>query len=211
MIYSISRFIFFVLSKLFFGVTAVGVENIPKKGGFILASNHVSYLDPALVGIFCSKRLSFMARESLFENPILGWWCSAVGVIPLKRNAADLSALKEAMRRLKNGEGIVLFPEGTRQPAGASFGRPLAGVGFLAEKLRSPVVPVYVQGAENAAPKGTKLFRITKISVYYGKPFYIEEGMEYQQAADLIMNEIKQLAALHQQMKSNKIPNEGGF
>jgi len=190
MLYCISRFLCFLIFKIVFRFEVWGREYIPEKGGFILASNHVSYLDPVAVGIACPRRLNFMARHDLFFNHWFSWFISKVGAFPVKRDSADLSALKEAMRRIRNGEPLVLFPEGSRRFNGTSA-EPQAGIGFLAMKLNVPVVPALIKGTETALPKGAKFIRPAKVSVYFGKQILIERGLSYQAVAQTIMESIK--------------------
>lgn len=192
MIHYISRFIFFVTAKLLFGVRIYGRENIPKKGGFILASNHASYLDPPIVGSSCPRVLKYMARHDLFNNRLLAWWLNAVGCFPVKRDSADLSALKQAMRYVRDGYGLILFPEGTRAEEGEIL-RAQPGVGFLVDKLNVPVIPAFIKGSQGALPKGAKRIHLCKISVYFGKQICIERGKNYQEVADQILENIRAL------------------
>jgi 1-acyl-sn-glycerol-3-phosphate acyltransferase len=122
-----------------------GKKHIPKVGGFILASNHVSYLDPIALGVSSPRKLNYMARHDLFFNHWFSWLLSSVGSFPVKRDSADTSAIKEAMRRLTNGEPLVLFPEGSRRFNGKSS-EPQPGIGFLASKLNIPVIPAFIKG-----------------------------------------------------------------
>src|SRR3989338_2002179 len=135
MTHYICRFICFLISKIFFRISAQGRKNMPKKGGFILASNHVSYLDPVMVGVACPRKLNYMARHDLFSNHFFSFWLYNVGAFPLIRKTGYISALKEAIKRLNDGEGLILFPEGGRVENITSNKRPLAGVGFLASKV----------------------------------------------------------------------------
>jgi len=170
-----------------------GRKYIPKKGGFILAANHVSYLDPVAVGVACPRRLNFMARHDLFCNHWFSWFMSAVGAFPIKRDSADLSALKEAMRRVRSGEPLVLFPEGSRRFNGTST-EPQPGIGFLAARLNVPVIPALIKGTDKALPKGAKFIFPAKVSVYFGKQILIERGMSYQDVAQTIMKNINSLS-----------------
>jgi len=192
--YKFSRFILLAAFKALFRIEGKGRENIPKKGGFILACNHVSHLDPPALGIACPRRLTFMAKEELFSNPVLSEWLRAVEVLPIKRGSADISALKSAMKHIKSGKGVALFPEGGRQDAKSLPVKPLAGVGFLAAKLNVPVIPAFIKGTEKALPKGAKFIRPAKIRVYFGKEINIERGMPYQDIAQMIMANIRQLS-----------------
>jgi len=193
MVYFFSRFLSLILFKIAFRFKAFGKKNIPKRGAFILASNHISYLDPIALGIACPRKLNFMARHDLFSNYLFSKWLSCVGVFPVKRNSADLSALKEAMRRLKNGAGLVLFPEGSRGFEGDS-NQPQPGIGFLAAKLNVPVVPAFVKGSQEALPRGAKFIKPVEVSVYFGKQIIIERRMPYQDIAGLIMENIRHLS-----------------
>jgi 1-acyl-sn-glycerol-3-phosphate acyltransferase len=194
MVYSISKAICAIIFKILFRIKVCGREYIPKRGAFILASNHVSYLDPPALGIACPRKLNYMARHDLFSFPLASWWFSAVGVFPVKRNSADILAFKTAMRRLKNGEGLLLFPEGTRQETAGLFGNPEPGIGFLASKFNCPVIPAFVRGTEKAFAKGAKFIAPKKIFVYFGKQIHIERGLPYQTVAKLIMENIRHLA-----------------
>ncbi|MDD5729913.1 MAG: lysophospholipid acyltransferase family protein [Candidatus Omnitrophica bacterium] len=193
MLHDVCKALILILSKIFFRLSITGVENIPKKGGFILASNHVSYLDPLVVGASCRRKLGYMARHDLFLVPVLKDWLYAVGAFPVKRGTADFSAMKEAMRRVKEGKGLLLFPEGKRMEEG-QIGEPSAGIGFLAAKLGVPVIPAFIKGSEKALPKHSKFIHPHKISVCFGTQIPIERGLPYQDIAENIMKKIRQLS-----------------
>jgi len=193
MAYRFSRLILLVLLKLFFGFKVQGREFIPKRGGFILAANHVSYLDPIAVGAACPRNVHFMAKDSLFNHAFLNGWLKAVGVIPVKRNSADTSAIKTALRLVYSGQSLGLFPEGTRRTEVDMYLNPEPGVGFLAAKGKVPVIPVFVSGTFKAMPRQAHSLRLARISVRFGKEIHIERGKPYQEISDLIMASIKQL------------------
>lgn len=193
MVYSFCRFLSFLILKLFFHIEVKGRENIPTKGGFIVASNHVSFMDPIAVGVASPRALNYMARHDLFCNPLFGWLIAHCNSFPVKRNSADFSALREAMRRVKSGGGLAIFPEGSRKADGESL-EPQAGIGFLASKLNVPVVPAFVKGTEIALPRGTKKLKAAKISVNFGEKIHIERGRSYQDIAATIMSSIKKLS-----------------
>lgn len=180
--------------KTFFKMKVKGAENIPKRGGFILASNHLSFLDPLAVGAACPRPLNFMARDTLFRHPVFGRMIRAVDAFPVKRDSADLAALKEAMRRVRKGRGLALFPEGTRQTGKTVLDKPQAGIGFLAAKLNVPVIPAYVRGTDQALPKQAKFIRKAQICVSFGKQISIEGRMPYEDIAMRIMDDIRHLA-----------------
>jgi 1-acyl-sn-glycerol-3-phosphate acyltransferase len=195
MLFNLGRFLFKIFYKTFFRLEVSGLKNIPRGQGFILASNHVSYLDPTVLGVACPAALNFMAKEELFKNPFFGWILRKVHAFPLRRGAADLSAIKEAMRRVKRGQALLIFPEGTRQ-AGGKLGQPQAGIGFLAEKLSVPIVPAFVRGTDKALGPGAKFIRLQKISVHFGKQIDVERRPAYQDTAFKVMEAIRHLSCL---------------
>jgi 1-acyl-sn-glycerol-3-phosphate acyltransferase len=196
MIYAIGRFLFFSVFKLFFHFKVFGRQNIPRRGGFLLACNHVSYLDPIVFGCACPRYLSFMARDTLFKARFFGWLLMRVRAFPLKRNAADLGAIKEALRRLKRQEGLLLFPEGTRT-VGGKIGRGHAGVGFLARKSGVPVVPAFVRGTDIVLSKTDKQLRRAPITVWFAEPLMLSAGSgeSDEDFAGRVMNRIAELKA----------------
>ena len=160
---------------MFFRVRAYGRENVPNKGAFLLISNHQSYLDPIFCGVPLSRHLSFLARESLFSNWFFGRLISSVNAIPLKLDAADVSAMKKVIGRLKDGKGVCLFPEGTRAPDGriAAF-KP--GLGLLCRRGGAAVVPVVIDGAFECWPRHKKIFSGGSVSVCYGQAIAAEQA-----------------------------------
>lgn len=193
MVYIILRFLSFLILKVIFRLEVRGREYIPKKGAFILAANHLSYLDPVVLGAACGRKLNFMAKHSLFLNPFFARLLPLLNVFPVKRDSADLFALKEAMRRIKKGGGLLLFPQGRRVEKGAEFDKPHPGIGFLADKLDVTVIPAFVRGTGDALPKGARFIRPGKISVCFGKQVYIKKDLSYQDNAQLVMEEIRHL------------------
>ncbi len=194
MVYRFSRFLAGIIARAFFHLKAQGIENIPKKGAFILASNHLSYLDPGIVAVACPRRLNFIAKEDLFTvHPFFSWWLRNVDVIPVKRNAADISAFKESMRRLAAGKALLIFPEGSRQKGGV-LGNPEVGVGFLAAKSNAPVIPVFIKGTDNALPRDAKKLHFCTVTISFGKQIPLERRMPYQDLALEVMNGIRHLS-----------------
>lgn len=193
MFYSTLRFISFVILKTLMRLKVQGSDNIPEKGGFILASNHVSYLDPVALGVACKRKLNYMAKQELFRGPLSSRFFRMLHCFPVKRDSADLSAMKEAMRRVRAGGGLLLFPEGSRRFGSDSQG-PYAGIGFLTAKLNVPVIPAFVKGTDKALAPGAKFIRLTGVSVCFGKQISIERRMPYQDIARQIMDNIRHLS-----------------
>jgi 1-acyl-sn-glycerol-3-phosphate acyltransferase len=151
------------------GATYVGLENIPATGGVILASNHISFADPPLVGCGTRRQVHYMAKEQLFKPPFFGWWMHAVGSFPVRRGAPDRRALKRAIELLNEGRVVGIFPEGTRSEDGG-LQEPELGIGLIALKSRAPVVPVAVIGTDKALPPHSKRMHRHPMTAIYGKP-----------------------------------------
>ena len=165
--YYVVRFFLWLFFRMGFGMEVQGRSHIPRRGGFVLASNHLSYFDPPLLGAACSRRLSFMAQAQLFDHPLLGAFMRGVHVIPLQRGEADMGAIREAVRRLRRGDAVAIFPEGGRQLSG-QLGTARGGVGLLAVMANVPIVPVLVRGTFEALPPGSSRLKPAKIRVAFG-------------------------------------------
>lgn len=159
-----------------------------------MAGNHVSYLDPPAFGVACPRGMHFMARDTLFKKKFFGRLLRSVHAFPLKRNAADVGALKEALRLLKSGTGLLLFPEGTRT-VGGELGKPQAGVGFLVRKSGVPVIPAYIEGSNKALPKQEKKIHFFQsVEVRIGEPFYPDTGkLTDEEISAKVMEKIREL------------------
>ena len=169
MAYALTKLICWLVFRLRHGFSVTGQEHVPRRGPFILATNHVSFLDPPVVGTACPRRVYFMARADLFRQPLLGLFLRSVGVIPLRRGEADVAAMREALAHLRAGKPVAIFPEGTRQLSGR-LGAAKRGVGVLADLARVPVVPAYVSGTYEALPPQATRLRPAKIRVAFGRP-----------------------------------------
>jgi len=192
MIYWIVYFLTKVVSWMFFPFTAHQTRHIPRQGGFILASNHISNLDPVLLGICSVRRINFMAKIELFKGA-LGYILTRLGSFPVKRGEADLGAMKEALKRLKNGRVILIFVEGTRR-IGNAPSKAQAGAGFLAMKSGVPVVPVYLKGTDQVMAPGTKSLKRGPVSATFGEPFFVNDAPSYEEASQRILDKIYALA-----------------
>jgi 1-acyl-sn-glycerol-3-phosphate acyltransferase len=170
----LARWICRVFCILFFRVRTYGRENVPDKGAFVLVSNHQSYLDPILCGGPIKRRVSFLARDSLFANWFFGGLISSVGTIPVKQGEADISAMRKVIGKLKDGGGVCLFPEGTRLIDGkiTPF-KP--GFGLLCRRGGAAVVPVVIDGAFECWPRHKRIFSPGSIFVYYGEAISAEQ------------------------------------
>jgi 1-acyl-sn-glycerol-3-phosphate acyltransferase len=155
------------------GYRARGIERLAPGGGLLLI-NHQSYLDPLLVGLPLSRPVSFLARDSLLRVPVLGPFLRATYVMPINREAAGTESLREAIRRMRHGFLVGLFPEGTRTPDGR-LGDLKPGFVALVRRAGVPVYPVGIAGAFEAMPRSSPWLRPKPIRVVFGEPFAAEE------------------------------------
>lgn len=187
MIYRFSRFICLVFCRIFLRLTVRGRECIPADGPFILAANHVSYLDPVVVGTATRRTLCFLAKEELFRVPLLGKWIRMVGVVPIRRDNADIRALKAALSALKSGRPVALFPEGRRH----EVEKPKAGVGFLYRKSGVPVIAAHISGTERAFPPEAKMIRPCRVTVTFSRMDNIAPDDDYEAISRKVFIRIK--------------------
>lgn len=171
MIYSILK----TLLKLIFLVTLrmryEGTENIPKEGPLVIASNHVSLLDPPVLGTCSTRKVHFMAKQELFV-PLLGFIYRTLGAFPVRRGGADRAAIKHGIDILQSGKVLAIFPEGTRSKTG-KLGKAEPGALMMASKARAAIVPSCVIGTDFR-----RQGRIwPKVTVRFGKPIYFPEGV----------------------------------
>ena len=171
MIYSVLK----TLLKLIFLVTLrmryEGTENIPAEGPLVIASNHVSLLDPPVLGTCSTRKVHFMAKQELFV-PVLGFIYKTLGAFPVRRGGADRTAIKHGIDILQSGKVLAIFPEGTRSKTG-KLGKAAPGALMMASKARAAIVPSCVIGTDFR-----RQGRIwPKVTVRFGKPIYFPEGV----------------------------------
>ncbi len=186
------RIVFF----LFFRVRVIGKANIPKNGGFIAASNHISGADPAFTYMFLKTPIHYMSKQELFKNPYIGWIFKHLNGFPVTRGTANKRAVEYAIKVVEQGNVLGIFPEGTRskdftpQP-------PKTGVALIARETKAGVLPVSIYSAEKIKP-------FCKITVRFGQMIPCEtfgfgngvKSDELKVASGLIMDSIIALWAL---------------
>ena len=144
-----------------------GIENIPKSSGFVVASNHGSNFDPPLLSAALQRPIAYMAKEELFEVPILKQAIELYGAYPVKRGAVDRTTIRAALAYLEQGWGVGLFLSGTRTPDGRVLdAKP--GAALIAAKAQVPILPVCLWGNHLIEEKGKKLPRSTPITIRIG-------------------------------------------
>ncbi len=177
-----------IISLIFYPCQVIGRQNVPRQGGFILASNHESNIDPMLLPVVCPRQMRFMAKDSLFSNPVLGAIIRTGGGFPVKRGRADRGALSEFLRQLELGYPVLIFPQGTRGGE-----KPQAGVGFLAVKSGKPVLPTLIEGTEKVLPKGVAFLQRHAVKVTFGKPIIFAPDEAPEVVTEKIMAAIRGL------------------
>ncbi|MEA1965482.1 MAG: lysophospholipid acyltransferase family protein [Candidatus Aerophobetes bacterium] len=169
--YSLLWKLAFIIFKAFFGIKIQGEENIPSVGGVILASNHLSYLDPIVIALLTRRKINFMAKEELFKNSLFSFLIGSLGAFPLKRGGFDGAAYKKALYILREGKVLVLFPEGTRRQKKGEISSLQKGAARIALSAGVPLVPIAIQGTDKVLPRGKKMVRRAKINVRIGELF----------------------------------------
>ena len=188
-----------LLARVFFRMRVVHPERMVESGPLILAVNHTSFFDPPLAGI-CSRRgVYYLARKTLLQWPFFGPLFPAMNVIPVERDGNDISALREVIKKIREGNGVVLFPEGTRSKDG-NIQPARAGIGFVIAKTGAPVLPMRIFGAYDAFPKNSKRLHFARITVVIGEPlFFSPDDLDsatretYQTLSDRVMEAIAAL------------------
>ena len=146
-----------------------GIAHIPREGGVLLISNHVSFLDPVIIGSAANREIHFMARSTAFDIPGLGKLISVYNAYPVNRGAPDLGALRRTISLLQDGNVVLMFPEGTRSVDG-TLGKARDGACFIAHRAGVPTIPVFHSGAERVLPRNSKRLRRSKLRVIFGEP-----------------------------------------
>jgi len=132
--------------SVFTGWQVSGRRHVPRTGSLIVASNHISFWDPPLVGSALPREIHYLAKDELFRTPVLGRLIASLNAIPIRRGVADLSGLSRALDTLRAGEALLMFPEGSRMGDGELHpARP--GVGMMAVHGDAPIVPCFISGS----------------------------------------------------------------
>ncbi len=174
MLYAILHILSKPIFGIFFRLTSYGIENIPEKGGAIIAPNHQSFLDIPIVGSAMPRKMCTLGKKEFIESRKGAWFYRRMGGIPIDRGSTDLKDLRFAINALKQGNLLLLFPEGTRSINGR-VGYIRKGAIFLSYKSLVPVVPVGIAGTEKALPKNARFPKPVHIVVTFGKPIRLWE------------------------------------
>lgn len=165
MLYKFTCFLVRWYYKIFFFARITGLENIPEEGGFAFCGNHKSNHDAPLVASLVKKRMNFLSKKELCDAPVIGKFVKKIGAISIDRDKKDIAAIKESLRVMKAGMGLMVFPQGTRmKKVTPESVKP--GILSMAHKSGVPVIPFGIAGE-------FKLFSGVKVNI--GKPITVEE------------------------------------
>ena len=207
-VYRIGYTFFKTAARLFFRYRVVHRERLEGLGGCMIAANHASFLDPPMVGVAFDEAIYYLARKSLFSNPVARWIYKSWNTIPVNQARPELGSLRRIIKLLRDGEKVLLFPEGERTWDG-DLGSGKTGVGLMVAKSRAKILPVRVFGAYEILPRGVSFPRRGRISIVIGEVFDVDDLIDdpdlkgkalYQAISDRAMERI---AAI-------ELPAEGG-
>ena len=202
--YDATRVLARLVGVVLFRIRCQGREHFPRSGGALICANHQSFFDPVLVGLSCDRHVNYLARESLFHFCPFGWLIRWYDAIPIQREGMGIGGLKESLRRLKRGEMVLIFPEGTRTPNG-QVQELQPGFCALARRAKVPLVPVGIDGAFDAWPRGQPLPGLSVIRLQIGQPLEFEESEELQDRQ--LIDELRQrMVACHAAARQSRIP-----
>lgn len=167
MLYFLARWLFVIYFHLFYRIKVTGGKNIPKKGSFILCSNHVSNADPMILANATGRKIHYMAKKSLFHNKFFGFVLRALGAFPVDRESVGMDTFRSSMEILKSGKAMGIFSQGTRMSA-VDINSAKSGVALFASKSGCKVVPAGIK-----LTKGLQFFSVIHLNI--GEPMDFSE------------------------------------
>ncbi len=190
-LYAIARAFVHAVGRALWRVRVYGSERVPRTGALIIACNHVSLLDPPILGAFCPRKIQYMAKRELFEIPLFGSMIRALGAYPVDREGSATGAIKRSIEVLNAGGAVGIFPEGGRNPRGEVQAR--NGVALLASLGHAPVLPAAIVGSGAAK-------RFGRMEVVFGEPLQLDASRkatrdDLENFTQSVMREIRALAS----------------
>lgn len=179
LVYQFTRANLWFWAKVLLRLRVEGAQHIPRRGPLVIASNHVSHLDPPLVGLGVPRYVFHMAKKELFVLKPLMLFMKTIGTIMVDRGQGK-QALVDAVEYLSNGECVIIFPEGTRSPDGV-LGQGRSGAIVIAIRGGSPIVPAAIIGSEKALTKGSKFIKLVPVTVKFGPAYRINYDGDLEQ------------------------------
>lgn len=176
--------------KILYRIEVEGIDNIPKEGRAILCANHISNLDPIVLGIICPRPISFMAKKELFSNKLFSKLFYSLNAFPVDRQSSDISAIRKSLEVLKEERLLGIFPEGTRI-TNIDINSAKPGISMIGIKSKSPIIPIFIDSKY-------KLF--SKIKVNVGKPIrldsYYDKKLRTEDYKEISVNILKSIYSL---------------
>ena len=160
------------------GYRARGYERLDAAAGGLILANHQSFLDPMLIGLPLHRPISFLARDSLFRVPAIGWILRSTYAMPISREAASSASLRETIRRMQHGFLVGVFPEGTRTETGA-VGELKPGFVAIVRRAKLPIYPVGIAGAFQALGRKSWFLKPVRVRMVVGEPITVEEIAQF--------------------------------
>ncbi len=186
----IIKFIFKIFAIIMYRPKILGKENLPEEGGALLCPNHVHNLDAAIIVAMFKRKVNVLAKEELFKNKFLCWIADLFGIYPVKREKADMQAIKISLKLLKKDELLLIFPEGTRNGMAKGV-KPKNGAVLIAATANKPIIPIGIQGS---------LKPFTKVIINIGKPIDYsnarEEAKDKEEASKLTRKLMEKIVKL---------------
>ena len=189
MLYWMTIFVCRFVLSLFSKIEVIGIDNIPKKTPFILASNHLSNLDPPLLAACSPRKLNFLAKKELFRKRFFNWYFRSVSAIPINRDNASSSTLRECLKVLKT-EALILFPQGSRENG---LDQAFNGVGFICRKSKRPVIAAKIYGTDILLPKGMNFPKRGKIKLIFDIVDNIKASDNNEEVTTKVIEKIKSM------------------
>lgn len=196
-----------LIFALLFRLRIAGREHIPP-GGMLVCCNHQSHLDPVLVGLACREPITYMARDTLFK----GWFAKLItylGAIPIQRDGLGFAGVKKTLERLKVGEKVLIFPEGTRTPDGKMQALK-GGLAVIARRAKVPLLPMAIAGAFEAWPRKQKWPSPKTIQMHIGPPISLEvvQSLDDESLTALLETEIRKCWVAAQATRAHRVGSD---
>jgi 1-acyl-sn-glycerol-3-phosphate acyltransferase len=183
------------VSRVFWKIEYYGLENVPERGGLIIAANHQTYFDPFWLSVWIKRPTRYLAWSDAFGWPIVGRCLTWFGAWPLALEGSDPAAIRRSLQWLREGGAVVIFPEGGRSTASGSLERFKAGAVRLALEAQVPILPVTIKGGNRVWPRGWKFPRLGKVTVTY-HPLYHAEQCPHEETRACARRESERLASV---------------
>jgi len=200
--YQMAKYVVRALLATWFRARYSGEENVPRQGGVLVVSNHQSHLDPPVIGAGCPRMMVFMARRTLFRFPPFAWLIGSLGAIAIDREGFALSGIRATIDALRQGEALLVFPEGTRSHDG-NLGVFKPGLALVARRAEVPILPTAIEGAYQAWPRAHRFPTPRPIHVHYGRLISVAEiaACSEQELADLVEARVRECFELLRQRR----------